>query len=90
MKDILIFLLGAVVVKLIDDNLPSLHYKNLAAGFEKHIVPFFTYCLPGLFIPHCYNYPQQRGTKNYTQFFAFALAVLIISKAIEHKKQAAA
>lgn len=40
MKNILLFISLIFATKMVEDNIPNLHYKNLAAGFEKHIAPF--------------------------------------------------
>ncbi len=45
MNSILIFLAGVFGGKLIEDNLPNLHYKNLIKGFEKYVRPYLLIAL---------------------------------------------
>ncbi len=87
MKDIFIFLFGVFGGKLIEDNLPNLHYKKLAAGFEKHIAPFLLTAYMGILYLAAKITRNKDVQKNYTEVLAFLTIAFILAKVIEHKKQ---
>ena len=87
MKDITNFILAVFCVKLIEDNLPNLHYKNLRKGFDKYIAPLILLaCILWLsFIVKITKNEEQK--KLLFTLTVLAVAGIMITKAIEQKKK---
>ena len=89
MKDILIFLFGAVAGKLIEDNLPNLHYKNLAAGFEKHVMPVLLVAALGFYATLAKISKDKEVQKNYIILLTVLVTAIALQKIAHNKKPAA-
>jgi hypothetical protein len=89
MKDILIFLFGAVASKLIEDNLPNLHYRNLAAGFEKHVMPVLLIAALGFYTVLAKISKDKEVQKTYIILITIILAAITLQKLAQNKKPAA-
>ena len=89
MKDILIFLFGAIAGKLIEDNLPSLHYKNLAAGFEKHVMPVLLVAALGYYAVLVKISKDKEVQKTYMILLTVIVAAIALQKLAQNKKPAA-
>ena len=89
MKDFFLFISGVFAGKLIEDNVPNLHYKKLITGFEKHIAPLLLTAYLGLLYTVAKLTRNPQAKKNYTTLLALLALVIILSKVVEDKKQAA-
>jgi hypothetical protein len=83
MRDILNFILAVFFVKLIEDNLPNLHYKKIL----DFLAPVFLLAYIGMLavVVKITNNPQQKKTLlTLTTLIAVSI---ILTKAIEQQKK---
>lgn len=90
MKDILIFLFGAVAGKLIEDNLPNLHYKKLIAAFNKHVGPFLLIAALGYCSILAKISKDKEIQKTYMILLTVIVATIALQKIIEQNKKPSA
>ena len=89
MKDVLIFFFGAVAGKLIEDNLPNLHYKKLAAGFEKRITPILLVAALGFYTILAKISKDKEIQKTYVILLTVIVAAIVVQNVTQNKKPAA-
>ena len=89
MKDFLLFISGVFVSKLIEDNLPRLNYKNIAAGFQKHIAPLLVLATLGYFSILSKISKDKEVQKTYIILLTVAVAAIALQKLAQNKKPSA-
>jgi len=87
MKTILIFLACIFATKLIEDNLPNLHYKNIIKGFEKYILPYLLMAYLGFLYLQVKIYRDKELEKNYTHTLLIITVVIIAAQALNKHQQ---
>lgn len=89
MKDLLIFILGAIGGKLIEDNLPNLHYKNLYKGFEGYVAPMFLFSYIGYLYIIVKLTKDAEAKKNLDYIITITAADMGITKMMGNNKRVA-
>jgi len=86
MRDILFFVLGAIGGKLIEDNLPNMHYKNIYKFYQKTIQPILIVGYLGLlFIAIKFTKNAEQQKQLYT-IYTTVLVVCVVAIVLEQKK----
>jgi len=62
------------------DNLPNLHYKNLAAGFEKHITPTLLNAYLGFLFLNTKIYRSKQSQKSYMELLTLTALLIVTGK----------
>jgi branched-subunit amino acid permease len=83
MRDIINFILAVFCVKLVEDNLPNLHYKKLIAFFAP--VLLLVYILFLAVVVKIINSPQQK--KTLLTLMTLVAVSIILAKNIEQQKK---
>ena len=86
MRDIIIFVLGAIAGKLIQDNLPNMHYKHLYKLYKKTIQPLFVIGYLGLLFTVIKLTKNPEQQKQLNMIFTTVLVVCIIATVLQQKK----
>jgi ABC-type uncharacterized transport system permease subunit len=87
MRDIFIFLLGALGTKMIDDNLPSLHYKNVAKAFIRYVAPLMFIAYIGLLYTAIRLTKNPEAKKDLQHSLAITLVAIVLASVLTNKKQ---
>jgi hypothetical protein len=87
MKNIILFLSMIFVTKLVDDNLPNLHRKNIIKAFDKYITPFILLAYIG-FLAVMVKFTKDTEQKKLLLTLTAVVAVaIVIGKALQQEKK---
>lgn len=93
LKDIILIIISycslRIVDKLITDNLPDLKYKNIAAGFQKHIAPLLVIAALGYFSILSKLSKDKEVQKTYFILLTVTVAAIALQKLAQNKKPSA-
>jgi hypothetical protein len=87
MKNIILFLSLIFVTKLVDDNLPNLHRKNIIKAFDKHITPFILLAYIGLLTVMVKFTKDPEQKKLLLTLTAVVAVGMVIGKALQQEKK---
>ncbi len=90
LKDFILLILSycgfRFVDKLIEDNLPNLHYKNLINGYYNYVVPFILTCYMGFIYLQLKISTDKQEQKNLENALILIAAAIIVQQALKGKK----
>lgn len=87
MKNILIFLSLIFATKLVEDNLPNLHHKNIGKAFNKYAAPALLMGYIGLLFLLTKISRNKELHKNYLQALVVVTIALVAGAVLsKHKK----
>ena len=87
MNTILVFLAGVFCGKLIEDNLPNLHYKNLIIGFHNYVVPLILMAYIGFLYLQVKIFGNKEDEKNLQNGLIVVAVALILQQALKQNKK---
>lgn len=86
MKQIFIFITLIFAGKLVEDNLPDLHYKKLIAAFNKHVIPFLAVAYLNYLALTVKITRSPQVKKEYFELLLVLTITILLSKKDQHKK----